>query len=180
MIPKFSDAVTIDWERRDFEFKTVLTVQFCAARQYHIKDGDEVDFEEVKDFVVEQLRLEVANSVGGMLATAERETLVRRIDELCQENDQLRRRIDSLGAENDKLREQCADLHILCYPQSYEWEVTDHTCDKYSPCELCEKAHGGKSPCASTSEDLTEECCKPFQAKVVADRMRELGIEVPS
>lgn len=103
MIPKFSDAVTIDWDRRDFEFKTVLTVRFCASMQYHIKDGDEVDFEEVKDFVVEQLRLEVANSVGGMLATDERETLVRRIDELRLENVQLRQRIDSLGAENARL-----------------------------------------------------------------------------
>lgn len=108
MIPKFSDAVTIDWERRDFEFKTVLTVRFCASMQHHIEDGDEVEYEKIKDWVVEQLRLEVANSAGGMLATAERETLERRIDELCQENDQLRRRIDSLGAENDKLRELLA------------------------------------------------------------------------
>lgn len=108
MIPKFSDAVTIDWERNDFAFKTVLTVRFCASMQYHIEDGDEVEYEKIKDLVVEQLRLEVANSVGGMLATAERETLERRIDELCQENDQLRRRIDSLGAENDKLRELLA------------------------------------------------------------------------
>ena len=79
-----------------------------------------------------------------------------------------------------KLEELLSDLHILCYPQSYECKVTDDTYEKYSPCELCEKAHGGKSPCASTSEDLTEECCKPFQAKVVADRMRELGVEVPN
>lgn len=93
--------------------------------------------------------------------------------------DSLERKNKQLEDENAKLRELCADLHILCYPQSYEWEVTDHTYEKYSPCELCEKAHGGKSPCASTSEDLTEECCKPFQAKVVADRIRELGIEVP-
>ena len=114
MIPKFSDAVTIDWERNDFAFNTVLTVRFCASMQYHIKDGDEVDFEEVKDFVVEQLRLDVANSVGGMLATDERETLERRIDELCLENDQLRRRVDSLGAENAKLRERAvAELSEL-------------------------------------------------------------------
>lgn len=98
MIPKFSDAVTIEWDRRDLEFKTVLTVRFYAALQYHIKDGDEVDFEEVKDSVVEQLRLDVANSVGGMLATAERETLVRRIDELCAE-------VEQLKGENAKLRE---------------------------------------------------------------------------
>ena len=110
MIPKFSDAVTIDWERRDFAFMTVLTVRFCASMQYHIKDGDEVDYEEIKDLVVEQLRLEVANSAGGMLATDERETLERRIDELCQENDQLRQRIDSLGAENAKLRVLCSGL----------------------------------------------------------------------
>lgn len=77
-----------------------------------------------------------------------------------------------------KLEELLADLYILCFPQTFEWEVTDHTYEKYSPCELCEKAHGGKSPCASTSRDMTDECCNPFQAVVVADRMRELGIEV--
>lgn len=120
MIPKFSDAVTIDWERRDFAFMTVLTVRFCASMQYHIEDGDEVEYEKIKDLVVEQLRLEVANSVGGMLATAERETLERRIDELCQENDQLRRRIDSLGAENDKLREQVRELWSMAYLYAYD------------------------------------------------------------
>ena len=81
-----------------------------------------------------------------------------------------------LRKENKELRELCEDLHILCYPQSYEWEVVDHTYEKYSPCELCEKAHGGESPCAGTSRDMSEECCKPFQAVVVADRMRELGV----
>jgi len=83
-----------------------------------------------------------------------------------------------LRQENKELRELCEDLHILCYPQSYEWEVADHTYEKYSPCELCEKTHGGESPCASTSRDMSEECCKPFQAKVVSDRMRELGVEL--
>ena len=78
-----------------------------------------------------------------------------------------------------KVEELLADLYILCYPQNFEWEVTDHTYEKYSPCELCHKAHGGKYPCAGTSEDLEEECCKPFQAEVIADHMRELGIEVP-
>lgn len=107
------------------------------------------------------------------MSDTEKAALEKRIDELCQENEQLRQR-------NAKLREQCTDLHILCYPQSYEWEVTDHTYEKYSPCELCEKTHGGESPCASTSEDLEEECCKPFQAKVVADHMRKLGVEVPN
>lgn len=77
-----------------------------------------------------------------------------------------------------KLEELLSDLHTLCYPQSYEWEVADHTYEKYSPCKLCKKAHGGKSPCASTSKDLTEEYCKPFQAEVVADRIRDLGLEV--
>lgn len=113
----------------------------------------------------------------------------RTIDELGAENKQLKAEnaklrgqyeavIDDYRSKVTKLRQLCADLHILCYPQSYEWEVTDHTYEKYSPCELCEKAHGGKSPCASTSEDLTEECCKPFQAKVIADHMRELGVDV--
>lgn len=77
-----------------------------------------------------------------------------------------------------KLEELLVDLYCLCYPQCFEWEVTDHTYEKYSPCEPCEKAHGGKSPCASTSKDLEEECCKPFQAVVIADRMRELGVEL--
>lgn len=70
------------------------------------------------------------------------------------------------------------DLFCLCYPQNFEWEVSMHTYDKYSPCKLCKKAHGGRLPCASTSKDLEEECCKPFQAVVIANHLRELGIEV--
>ena len=77
-----------------------------------------------------------------------------------------------------RLEELLADLFCLCYPNSFEWEVSAHTYDKYSPCKLCEKAYGGKSPCASTSKDLEEECCKPFQAAVIANHLRELGIEV--
>ena len=85
----------------------------------------------------------------------------------------------SKPSENvSKLEELLLDLYCLCFPQSFEWEVVDHTYDKYSPCELCHKAHDGKSPCARTSEDLSEECCKPFQAAVVADCLRKLGIEV--
>lgn len=77
-----------------------------------------------------------------------------------------------------QLEELLVDLYCLCYPERFEWEVTSHTYDKYSPCKPCEKAHGGRSPCASTSRDLEEECCKPFQATVIADRMSELGVEV--
>lgn len=68
------------------------------------------------------------------------------------------------------------DLFCLCYPQNFEWEVSMHTYDKYSPCELCEKAHDGRSPCASTSKDLEEECCRPFQAMVIANHLRGLGV----
>lgn len=77
-----------------------------------------------------------------------------------------------------QLEELLVDLYCLCYPERFEWEVSEHTHAKYRPCELCEKAHGGKTPCAYTIEDLEEECCKPFQATVIADRLRELGIEV--
>lgn len=80
--------------------------------------------------------------------------------------------------ENAKLRELVMDLYCLAYPSAVEWEVSDETYDKYSPCEKCEELHGGKSPCASTAKDMTEECCAPIQANVVADRMRELGVEV--
>lgn len=77
-----------------------------------------------------------------------------------------------------KLEELLTDLYILCYPQGFNWEVTDHTYEKYNPCKLCKKAHGGKSPCLSTVKNLTEECCKPFQAEIVADRLHDLGVEV--
>lgn len=77
-----------------------------------------------------------------------------------------------------ELEELAFDLYCLAFPSAVSWKMTDRAYEKYSPCEMCEKAHGGESPCASTSKDLTEECCKPFQAKVVADRMRELGIKV--
>ena len=77
-----------------------------------------------------------------------------------------------------ELKELAFDLYCLAFPSAVSWEVSDETYEKYSPCEMCEKAHGGKSPCASTSRDMTDECCKPFQAVAVANRMRELGIEV--
>ena len=76
-----------------------------------------------------------------------------------------------------ELEELLLDLYRLCFPKNFEWELTDRTWEKYSPCKRCEKAHGGRSPCASTGEDLEEECCKPFQAEVIADRMSVLGIE---
>ena len=77
-----------------------------------------------------------------------------------------------------KLEELVCDLYCLCYPSAFSWEVSDETYEKYRPCKLCEKANGGKSPCARTSKDLSDEYCKPFQAVVIADRMRELGVEV--
>lgn len=88
------------------------------------------------------------------------------------------RELVTLRTENERLEELLLDLFCLCFPQNFEWEVTNHAWEKYLPCKRCEEAHGGKSPCASTSKDLAEECCKPFQAVVIADRMRELGIEV--
>ena len=80
--------------------------------------------------------------------------------------------------ENAKLRELVWDLYCLAYPSAVEWEASDAAYDKYSPCKKCNELHGGKSPCASTSRDMTEECCAPIQAAVVADRLRELGVEV--
>lgn len=88
------------------------------------------------------------------------------------------REVDRLQTENAKLRELVRDLYCLAYPSAVEWEVSDETYDKYSPCEKCEELHGGKSPCASTAKDMTEECCAPIQANVVAEHMRELGVEV--
>ena len=89
-----------------------------------------------------------------------------------------KRELDASEAENAKLRELVWDLYCLAYPSTVEWEVSDETYDKYSPCEKCQELHGGKSPCAGTAKDMTEECCAPIQASVVADRMRELGVEV--
>lgn len=86
--------------------------------------------------------------------------------------------IERLKRENAELREFVRDMYCLAYPSTVEWEVSDAVYDKYSPCEKCHELHGGKSPCAGTSKDMTEECCEPIQAAVVADRMRELGIEV--
>lgn len=86
--------------------------------------------------------------------------------------------IADMLAESAKLRELVRDLYCLAYPSAVEWEVSDAAYDKYSPCKRCEELHGGKSPCASATKDMTEECCAPIQAVVVADRMRQLGIEV--
>lgn len=83
-----------------------------------------------------------------------------------------------LEAENAKLREWCADLYVLCYPHEVDWKLADSTWEKYEPCGLCKERHGGKSPCASTSEDMSEECCDPYQAELFAKCMAELGIEL--
>lgn len=75
------------------------------------------------------------------------------------------------------LEELVLDLYCLAYPNAVEWEVSDAAYDKYSPCKKCHELYGGKSPCASTTKDMTEECCAPIQAAVVADRMHELGVD---
>ena len=101
-------------------------------------------------------------------------------ENLRAENDRLRQQTElcvKTKAENAKLRELVLDLYCLAYPSTVEWEVSDETYNKYSPCEKCHELYGGKSPCASTAHDMTEECCAPIQANVVADRIRELGIE---
>lgn len=85
--------------------------------------------------------------------------------------------LPAIEAENAKLRELARDLYCLAYPSTVEWEVSWETYNKYSPCEKCHELHGGKSPCASTAEDMTEECCAPIQANVVADCLRELGVD---
>lgn len=76
------------------------------------------------------------------------------------------------------LEELVLDLYCLAYPSAVEWGASDAAYDKYSPCKKCRELHSGKSPCASATKDMTEECCAPIQAAVVADRMRELGLEV--
>lgn len=158
MIPKFSDAVTIDWERRDFAFKTVLTVRFCASMQYHIEDGDEVEYEKIKDLVVEQLRLEVANSVGGMLATAERETLERRIDELCTE-------VERLKGENDKLRKLASELYQQVLQDDAAWH------------DVRAWEDGLPSDCLHPIRSYDDSLGMHTVAPKFEKRMRELGIE---
>ena len=81
--------------------------------------------------------------------------------------------------ENAKLRELCTDLYVLCYEHEVGWKLVDSTWEKYEPCDLCKERHGGKSPCASTSRDMSEECCDPYQAELFAKCMAALGIEVP-
>ena len=83
-----------------------------------------------------------------------------------------------LSEQVSELEKLAFDLYCLAFPKSVSWEISSEIYDKYSPCELCEKAHCGKSPCANTSKDLTDECCNPFQAVVVADRMQKLGLDV--
>lgn len=83
-----------------------------------------------------------------------------------------------LSTKIGELEELAYDLFCLAYPHAVEWKVSDAAYEKYSPCKKCCELHGGKSPCASTSADMTEECCAPIQADVVANRMQELGIEV--
>lgn len=94
----------------------------------------------------------------------------RQWDVFCENND--------LRFDNDQLRELVWDLYCLAYPNAVEWEASSAAYDKYDPCEKCHELHGGKSPCAGTAKDMSEECCIPIQASVVADRLRELGIEV--
>lgn len=93
---------------------------------------------------------------------------------------QLAKIATDLKSENAKLRELCTDLYVLCYEHEVGWKLVDSTWEKYEPCDLCKERHGGKSPCASTSRDMSEECCDPYQAELFAKCMAALGIEVPS
>ena len=77
------------------------------------------------------------------------------------------------------LEELVLDLYCLCYPQQVSWKTSDAVWDKYEPCEICQKEHGGRSPCASTAKDMSDECCIPIQTEIVAERMRSLDLEVP-
>lgn len=161
-------------------------------------DGDEhetvyVSKAELADAMAEnaKLREQLAKArdpqrIGG---TADPESFVYAIEQLREfrwqhaTNDEeaipyINNVADAHERENAKLREMALDLYCLAYPSTVEWEVFDAIYDKYSPCEKCCELHGGKSPCASTAKDMAEECCVPIQASVVADRMRELGVEV--
>lgn len=115
--------------------------------------------------------------------------LYDRIDELEAENAKLRESVSNLLAqrderlataetENAKLRELCADMYCLCFESELPHEVAWAAYEKYEPCELCHERHGGRSVCAGTAEDMSETCCIPYQAEVVAACLRELGIEV--
>lgn len=107
-------------------------------------------------------------------------------ESLKEQNAQLRQQLadvtESMGRVEErcaKLRERCRDLYILRFVRQMEWKLSMETYEKYDPCDLCQKEHGGKSPCASTAEDMSEECCNPYQAAIVAEKLRELGVEVP-
>ena len=45
-------------------------------------------------------------------------------------------------------------------------------------CRLCRGEHGGKSPCASTSRDLSNECCIPYTVMLFKQRAEKMGVEL--
>lgn len=83
---------------------------------------------------------------------------------------------ESVVAENEKLRELVADIYAINYP----WAVgIDNTCiasNRYDPCERCESEYG-ETPCDNMIDPYNK-ICKPIQGALLAERMRELGIEV--
>ena len=80
--------------------------------------------------------------------------------------------------EIERLREMVHDLYCIAFEDEVSWKAVDKVYEKYHACDLCKADNNGKSPCAYTSKDLTDTHCKPHQARAVAEKMRELGIEV--
>ena len=81
-----------------------------------------------------------------------------------------------LETENAELRELAADIYAINYPSVVGLDNTCIASNKYDPCRRCESVYG-EMPCADL-QDPYNELCNPVQAVLLAERMRELGIEV--
>lgn len=95
---------------------------------------------------------------------------------LCGMLSEVSRHVNELEVENEQLRLLVVDIYAINYPSAVGLDNTCIASNKYDPCERCESVYG-EMPCDDL-KDPYNELCKPVQAVLLVERMRELGIEV--
>lgn len=64
MIPKFEDAITVEWDHNDFLDETYVTVKFSASVKAKASGKSDADYDFARNHAVNWLRKEVFQSAS--------------------------------------------------------------------------------------------------------------------